>query len=586
MSEPKRISPLLDHFAIGDAISSHDGVSCYPAMREDSDEKYIVKIISIPQSKVQLDALLLTGAYPDAQAAQAYFQDLVHDVDNEAKVLKYLSRLDGFLAYDDYQIVPKEDGIGFDVYLVGSYKRSLAKFMRRNPMTHLGALNLGIDLCTAVSVCRQAGCLYIDLKPDNIFITEDGRYRIGDLGFIPLSSLKYASLPDKYRSSWTAPEVVDAFSSLNTTMDIYAIGLVLYQAYNNGTLPFEGSAPAEPLPAPMYADYEMADIILKACAPKPEDRWQDPKQLGQALVAYMQRNGANDTPIVPPAVPITEPEPADSVADAQEAAVSSADGAPDAEAAESAPEADENGTGLGEDQAADAELPRSEEEEQADPSQDQLSFISTLVSDETAPSEEDSDGLEDTAVGSDLSDMLAQADELIAHETPAPAVAPEPVEILMPEPIVPELEDVPNGTEDDLTRALEDTDADPTAEEPVDASGADVNSPEAEGEVTKKPRKALIAWLVTLLMLIGLAAGAYYYYSNYYLQNIDQLTLDGAEDTLTVKVSTDVRESLLTWTEAVPFFSANTGVTTPRPSSRSGICWRKPGSRWENAACG
>ena len=296
MSEPKLISPLLDGFLMGGAISEHDGVRCYPAMREDSNEKFIVKTISIPASERQLDALLLTGAYPDAQAARSYFESLVNDVENEAQVLRHFAKLEGFLAYEDYQVVPNDDGIGFDVYLLGSYKHSLAKHFSKKPMTHLGAVNLGIDLCAAMTVCRQAGCLYIDLKPENIFITDDSRYCVGDLGFVPMSSLKYASVPDKYRSSYTAPEMADPFATLNTTLDIYAIGLILYQAYNNNTLPFSGNAPAEVLPPPEYADYEMAEIILKACAPDPADRWADPKELGQALVAYMQRNGANDTP--------------------------------------------------------------------------------------------------------------------------------------------------------------------------------------------------------------------------------------------------------------------------------------------------
>ena len=62
LSDPKLISPLLDRFMIGEMLSCHDGVRCYPAMREDSDEKYIVKIISVPASPKQLDALLLSGA--------------------------------------------------------------------------------------------------------------------------------------------------------------------------------------------------------------------------------------------------------------------------------------------------------------------------------------------------------------------------------------------------------------------------------------------------------------------------------------------------------------------------------------------
>ena len=70
MSEPKLISPMLDNFEIGGPISDHDGVRCCPAMRKNSDEKYIVKIISVPASQTKLDALLLTGAYPDKEAAR------------------------------------------------------------------------------------------------------------------------------------------------------------------------------------------------------------------------------------------------------------------------------------------------------------------------------------------------------------------------------------------------------------------------------------------------------------------------------------------------------------------------------------
>jgi hypothetical protein len=83
-------------------------------------------------------------------------------------------------------------------------------------------------------------------------------------------------------------------------MDIYAAGLVLYQAYNNGELPFNDEIqPGDKLPAPLYADYEIGEIILKACAPIPDDRWQDPTEMRQAIINYMQRNGAMDTPIVP-----------------------------------------------------------------------------------------------------------------------------------------------------------------------------------------------------------------------------------------------------------------------------------------------
>ena len=308
MSEPKLISPMLDDFMMGDPLSEHHGVRCCPAMRKDSDSRYIVKIISVPASQVQLEALLLTGAYSTQDAALAYFRDMANDVTEEVEVLKKLSKFEGFLPYENYQIVPMEDGaVGFDVYLLSPYKRTLERFLKSKPVTHLNAVNMGLDLCASMAMCRRAGYLYVDLKPSNIFVNDKNEFCIGDLGFVRLDALKYASLPERYRSAYTAPEIQDAMSSLNSTVDIYAIGMILYGIYNDGKLPKENEL--SELAPPIYADYEMSQIILKACDPNPEQRWQDPLQLGQELVAYMQRNSVNDTPIVPIPEPVVLPDP-------------------------------------------------------------------------------------------------------------------------------------------------------------------------------------------------------------------------------------------------------------------------------------
>ena len=300
MSEPKLISPMLDNFEMGAPISEHDGVRCCPAMRKDSDEKYIVKIISVPASQTKLDALLLTGVYPDRVSALTYFHEVANGIVDEKRVLDTLANLEGFVPFEDSQVVPMEDGTGYDVYLLSEYRLSLERSNGRGCMTQLNAVNLGLDLCAALAVARRSGYMCVDLKPSNIYVVGDKDYRIGDLGFVRINSLKYESLPDMYRSSYTAPEVEDAFAPLNDTMDIYSLGLILYQIYNGGTLPFSGKiAPSEAFEAPAYADEEIAQIILKACDPNPENRWKDPVAMGQAIVNYMQKNGVNDTPIVP-----------------------------------------------------------------------------------------------------------------------------------------------------------------------------------------------------------------------------------------------------------------------------------------------
>ena len=315
MSEPRIVSPMLDGFTLGQSISDHSGVTCYPAMREDSEKRYIVKKISLPASQVQVEALLLTGVFRDAEAVRSYYEDLAHGVQREIQTLNSLAEQRGFVPCDGSQIEPMEEGVGYEVYMLSRYRMTLERYMHRNPMTHLSALNLGIDLCAAMAVAREAGWLYADLKPENVYLFGDQEYRVGDVGFVAMDSLKYASLPDRYRSAYTAPEVADAYSSLNATMDTYALGLVLYQVYNLGRLPFsdeesrkawlEKLANGEPMVPPVGADEEMGAIITKACAYAPEDRWQSPAELGHALISYMQRNGAEDIPITAP----EEPEP-------------------------------------------------------------------------------------------------------------------------------------------------------------------------------------------------------------------------------------------------------------------------------------
>ena len=220
MSEYKLVSPLLDGFVMGNPMSTHDGISCHPALKENTDEKYIVKIISVPETQVQLDALLLTGAYRDPAEAMDYFKEVANGISHEVDTLNNLSKLEGFLPYEGIQVVPMEDGkLGYHIYLLSTYRRSLLRHMQKKPITHLEAVNLGLDLCAALAICRRAGFLYIDLKPANVFLSKEKQYRIGDLGFVRLDALAYTSLPGKFRSPYAPMEVQDDLKTLNESVD-------------------------------------------------------------------------------------------------------------------------------------------------------------------------------------------------------------------------------------------------------------------------------------------------------------------------------------------------------------------------------
>lgn len=506
MSEAKLISPMLDGFAMGEAISDRGGVRCYPAMREDSDNKYIVKVISVPASQRQLDALLLTGAFSNSAGAMSYFKEMADEIEQEVQNLRKLSKLEGFLPYESVQIVPMEgDEVGYQVYLLSAYRRSLDKFMRKHLMTHLNAVNLGLDLCAAMAVCRNSGYLYTDLKPTNIFVSDEKEFRVGDLGLVSLSSLKYTSLPAKYYSPYCPPEVRDSMNTLNETVDVFAIGMILYQVFNNGQLPPGGVIPSKDAPAPANADYEMAEIIYKACALDPKDRWQDPVQMGQALVSYMQRNTVNDTPLAPPIAQILE----------SDAAIPSSAQAPEQPQGQEEPSVPE--------QLPVAETPA------AEPVIPQQSPVAVMP--EAAPVSQE-------AVPQELApeDTYAQDDEEDDEEEDV-----KPISFAGLFGRKRSKNQDHSAYDDD---GSEDGDYDDFREPDYDAYDEDEDY---EYEPVPKKRKALVVCLILGLVLSLLCFGAYYFYDNVYVQRIQSMDVAVLHrDQATVVLDTAIDNAQLT----------------------------------------
>lgn len=318
MSELKIISPLLDGLTVEKELGGHNGQICYALRQQTGNERFVLKILSLPSSENKVQALLLSGAYPDEAAVHSYYAGVVEDMRRELEASRRLAESGRFCGAVSYQIEPQDSGVGFDIYILYPRYVPLSSFLYENAITHLRAVNLGIDLCDALAACREAGYLFENIKPENVFLTQSGRFLLGDLGLASLEDLQYASVPEEYLGPYSAPELSDITASPNPTMDLYAVGMLLFRIYNGNHGPFEdentGEAMAEklrltgkPLPTPIFADYELTSIILKACAAHPGERFQTPEEMKQALVLYMQRNAVSDTLIAPPIVAPTQP---------------------------------------------------------------------------------------------------------------------------------------------------------------------------------------------------------------------------------------------------------------------------------------
>ena len=186
-------------------------------------------------------------------------------------------------------------------------------------------LQLGCDIAQALMTFEEAGIYHRDVKPGNILRDENGRFILGDVGEAKKES-EASSIARHGTRRYMAPEVsaLDGISRARSDYrsDIYSLGIVLYEAFNHeipfldakGTLlpgaieilkrnrlysPDINSDDAAlylrnhgvRLPAPQEADDELAEIILKACAYRQEDRYQTAEELYLDLDAYARKHG-------------------------------------------------------------------------------------------------------------------------------------------------------------------------------------------------------------------------------------------------------------------------------------------------------
>ena len=330
--DPRKVTPLLSNMTVDCKLAKGPSGNVYAVSRRIDGKKLALKHISIPTSDAETRALIYAGAVKNEAAAQRYYTSQVKELKNELLLLNNVKNAANLLKFRGYQVDQKYTGVGYDVYLLSDFYPNLPDSIQKSPLTKLQAVNLAIDLCSALEQLRGAGLIHKDVQPRNVFFGAGGHYLLGDLGLSQISDLNYSSMPDAMITCYTAPEVLSGDAVLSDTMDIYSVGVILYEVYNGGELPLDeagrlSQSKKQPLAAPQYADVAMSEIILKACALRPADRYETPTDMKQALLLYLQRSSVTSEPLVPIPEP-TKPEkaPDDASVDIDEIAATIAAG--------------------------------------------------------------------------------------------------------------------------------------------------------------------------------------------------------------------------------------------------------------------
>ena len=97
---------LLSNMEPLSCLGSKGGTAVYLVRSNKSDQFYVLKHISVPESQRQVDALIFTGAAADEQAAQEYYQQVVSDYQSELEQMVALANSPNLDCFRSYEIKP------------------------------------------------------------------------------------------------------------------------------------------------------------------------------------------------------------------------------------------------------------------------------------------------------------------------------------------------------------------------------------------------------------------------------------------------------------------------------------------------
>ena len=275
----------------------------YEAEREEFGRVYkaALKIITIPQSQSEIRYVMADGM--DEKSASSYFKGIVEELLGEFSIMSKLKGNSNVVSCEDFTVNQHTEGIGWDIIIRMELLTPLIDHAQGKTLTRRDVMQLGIDICHALELCQKANIIHRDIKPDNIFFSEMGEYKLGDFGIARTVEKTTGELSKKGTYTYMAPEIYRG-EDYGSSVDIYSLGIVLYRMLNANRTPFLPDYPAliqhgdkeealrnrfsgAQIPKPKGADGRLAEIVLKACAFNPNERHSSPMQLREELEAIL-----------------------------------------------------------------------------------------------------------------------------------------------------------------------------------------------------------------------------------------------------------------------------------------------------------
>jgi len=259
----------------------------------------------------RLDREVAIKVLPDFASAS---RDRLLRFEQEAKAAAALNHPNILSVYQmgNYEGVP---------YLVSELLegKTLAEALRRGPLPLRKAIDYGIQIAQGLAAAHERGILHRDLKPDNLFVTKEGRVKILDFGLAKMAERKESSISQSPTVTlpgvaigtigYMSPEQLRGQPTDHRT-DIFAFGAILYEMVM-GTRSFQKPTEAdtvsailneEPPSISQLSPYTPAGVerVVRRCLEKsPERRFHSASDLAFALEALLDPSTSSASAIHP-----------------------------------------------------------------------------------------------------------------------------------------------------------------------------------------------------------------------------------------------------------------------------------------------
>jgi serine/threonine-protein kinase len=198
-----------------------------------------------------------------------------------------------------FHVGENADGPYYTMALVegDSLEKHLGEF-RDHPRA---AAALVAKIARAVHHAHQRRVLHRDLKPANVLIDEAGEPHVVDFGLAARLDAEGSATTRSASGSllWMAPEAVRGDPAQTTAVDVWALGVILYELLT-GARPFEGTdrstvrkqiletEPRLPRQVNQSVPRDLNAICAKCLAKKPEDRYESAAELANDLEHWLR----------------------------------------------------------------------------------------------------------------------------------------------------------------------------------------------------------------------------------------------------------------------------------------------------------